>query len=58
MLQGLVVRYLDLELELDELGVGYRTEDNKSTNMVAVHNTNMDIRTILTPLKTWSFIIF
>jgi hypothetical protein len=50
-------RYLDLDLglELDELGLGYRTEDNNSTNMVAVHNTNRDIRTLLTPLK---FIIF
>jgi hypothetical protein len=26
--------------------------------MVAVHNTNMDIRTLFTPLKTWSFIMF
>jgi hypothetical protein len=58
-----VPQYLDLnlDLDLDELGLGglgYRTEDNNSTNMVAVHNTNMDIRTLLTPLKTWSFIIF
>ncbi|GGE08338.1 hypothetical protein GCM10011571_07000 [Marinithermofilum abyssi] len=51
-------RYLDLDLELAELELGYRTEDNNSTNMVAVHNTNMDIRTLFTPLKTWSFIMF